>query len=99
MDIDFYKRMIVVYTERNVSPEIWNEFYGIMFNDIKKVKPEELMPEYLELYKLAENYFASIEDYERAKALDLLADGARMVFQARERIEKLKQDLINRFPN
>ena len=99
MDIIFYKKMIQVYEERNASDKTWNELYEIMYREIYKVKAEELVPEHLELYKLAETYFASIDDFEKANAIKTLQEGAQMVFKARERIEEIKRININKNPN
>jgi len=99
MDIQFYHRMIKVYEEREASEQTYKELYETMFLELCRISPDDLVPDHSSLFKLAENFFASIDDFDKASAIKNMHEAAENIFKARERIEQLKIMLANKNKN
>jgi hypothetical protein len=96
MDIQFYKNIIKAYTDNNACNDQWYDLYETIFKELSSINPDDLTIDHLELFNLTEQYFALTDQFEKAQAISLLKDAANMIFKARERLEEIKQMLINR---
>jgi len=95
MDIFFFTKTWELY-EKYGSDEQWREFYVVLFKELAKISPEDLIPDHLIWMKRCEKYYASIEDYERASILKQLQEAATNIFKAREILEQIKKNFYNK---
>lgn len=92
MDILFFSETWELY-EKHGSDEQWYEFHVVLFRELSKINPEDLIPEHLTWMKRCEKYYAGLEDYERANILKQIQLAAINVFQARENLEQIKKKI------
>ena len=76
---------------KTTSDEMWVEYYNILFVELSKVKPDDLIGDHVEFMKISEIFFSSKEDFEKADILSKLQDAAENIFKAREVVEDLKR--------
>ena len=89
MDIEFFNNTKNLYIENNASDSMWLDFYECMFKDISLVKPEDLIEEHTAFMKDCEEFFSSIDVFEKANILNQLQAAANEIFKARERINEI----------
>lgn len=95
MDIRFFNDTWDLYSE-NYSTEKWCEFFNLLFIEISKIPPENLIQDHLIWMDRCEKYYAHIENYERANILKQVQQAARNVFRSREELEQIKNNFYNK---
>ena len=99
MDIAFYKNIIKSYEDGNASTDQWTELYDKMFSELPKIKPDDLVPDHLEFFKLIEKHYAFIEHFEKADMVKALSGAAEGIFKARQMLADLKNLIANKNKN
>lgn len=91
MDLKFFGDTWEVYERGLLSREREIDFQALLFQELARISPGDLISAHLLWMQRCEKYYAAVEDYERANLLKNLQQAAGNVFQARENLEQIRR--------
>jgi len=89
MDINLFQNTKQLYIENDATENQWLDFYEILFKELAKIKPDDLIFEHTSFMKDCEDFFASNDKFEKADILNQLRNAAFNIFEARKRIQNI----------